>query len=119
MAPFYGFTGNEVLPLSQVRLVISLEEEPLKRTRTINFIVVDAPLAYNVILGQPALNEFRAVVSTYCQNIKFLVDDKVGKVKGYQLSARRCYVEMVKSEARATRKNPRLEVNAIIEKPPM
>ncbi|XP_042404730.1 protein HOMOLOG OF MAMMALIAN LYST-INTERACTING PROTEIN 5-like [Zingiber officinale] len=80
--------------------------------------MVDAPSAYNVILGQPALNEFQAVVSTYCQKIKFLVDDRVGEVKGDQLAARRCYVEMVKTEMRSARKNPCLEVNAITERPP-
>ncbi|XP_042455825.1 uncharacterized protein LOC122040538 [Zingiber officinale] len=49
--PLYGFTSNEVLLIGQARLVISLGEEPLKRMRTTNFIVVDAPSAYNVILG--------------------------------------------------------------------
>ncbi|XP_042380412.1 uncharacterized protein LOC121972856 [Zingiber officinale] len=49
--PLYGFTGNEVSPIWQTRLVVSLGEEPLIRTRTTNFIVVDAPSPYNVILG--------------------------------------------------------------------
>ncbi|XP_042455330.1 uncharacterized protein LOC122040004 [Zingiber officinale] len=57
------------------------------------------------------------VASTYFQKIKFQMDDKVGKVKGDQLATRQCYVEMVKSEARATRKNPLLEVNTITDKP--
>ncbi|XP_042419202.1 uncharacterized protein LOC122007400 [Zingiber officinale] len=90
--PLYGFTGNEVLSIGQARLVISLGEEPLRRTQTTNFIVVDAPSAYNVILGRPTLNEFQTVVSTYCQKMKFPVDDQMGKVKGDQLAARRCYV---------------------------
>ncbi|XP_042432923.1 uncharacterized protein LOC122019532 [Zingiber officinale] len=116
--PLYGFTGNEVLPIEQTRLAILLGEDPLRRTRATNFIVVDAPSAYNVILGRSALNEFRAIVSTFCQKIKFSVEDQVGEVRGDRLAARRCYMEMVRSESRSTRKTPRIEVNTIIEKPP-
>ncbi|XP_042386687.1 uncharacterized protein LOC121978402 [Zingiber officinale] len=105
--PLNRFTGNEILSISQARLAISLGDEPLRRTRTTNFIVVDAPSAYNVILGRSALNKFRAIVSTYCQKVKFPVDDQVGEVKGDQLAARRCYVEMVKTEAKAAQKTPR------------
>ncbi|XP_042441471.1 uncharacterized protein LOC122026831 [Zingiber officinale] len=84
--PLFGFTGNEVQPVGQIKLVISLGEEPLRRTRTTNFIVVDAPSAYNVILGRPALSEFRAVVSTFYHKIKFPVEDQVGEVRGDQLA---------------------------------
>ncbi|XP_042396591.1 uncharacterized protein LOC121986709 [Zingiber officinale] len=93
--PLFGFTGNEVQSVSQMKLAISLGEEPLKRTRATNFIVVDTPSAYNVILGRPALSEFRAVVSTLYQKIKFPVEDQVGEVRGDQLAARCCYVEMI------------------------
>ncbi|XP_042426044.1 uncharacterized protein LOC122013897 [Zingiber officinale] len=116
--PLYGFTGNEVQPISQIKVAISLGEEPLRRTRTTTFIVIDVSSSYNVILGRPALNEFRAVVSTFCQKIKFPVEDQVGEVKGDQLAARRCYVVMVKAEGKSARKAPRIEVNTITEKPP-
>ncbi|XP_042460308.1 uncharacterized protein LOC122043797 [Zingiber officinale] len=114
----YGFTGNEVQPIGQIKLAISLGEESLQRTRMTTFIVVDAPFAYNVILGRPALNEFRAVVSMFCQKIKFQVEDRVREVKGDQLAARHYYVEMVKAEAKSAQKAPRIEVNTIIEKTP-
>ncbi|KAG6472848.1 hypothetical protein ZIOFF_070326 [Zingiber officinale] len=116
--PLYGFTGNEVQPVGQIQLAISLGEEPLRRTRTANFVVVDSPSSYNVILGRPALSEFRAAVSTFHQKIKFPVEDRVGEVRGDQLAARRCYVEMVRAEANSAQKAPRIEVNAITEKPP-
>ncbi|XP_042422088.1 uncharacterized protein LOC122009849 [Zingiber officinale] len=104
--PLYGFTGNEVSPIGQTRLAVSLGEEPLIRTRTTNFIVVDAPSAYNVILGRPTLNKFRVVVSTYYQQIKFPVGKLVGETRGDQVAARQCYVEMVKADAKAARKCP-------------
>ncbi|XP_042423386.1 uncharacterized protein LOC122011003 [Zingiber officinale] len=54
----YGFTGNEVKPMGQIKLAISLGTEPLVRTRRSTFIVVDSPSSYNAILGRPALHEF-------------------------------------------------------------
>ncbi|XP_075473815.1 uncharacterized protein LOC142504851 [Primulina tabacum] len=38
-----------------------------------SFTVVDSPSSYNIILGRPAMNELRAVASTYHQKIKFPV----------------------------------------------
>ncbi|XP_074561116.1 uncharacterized protein LOC141817345, partial [Curcuma longa] len=75
--PLYRFTGNEVQPLGQITLPISLGELPLIRTRRVSFIIVDAPSSYNIILGRPTLSAFSAVVSTYHQKMKFPVGDKV------------------------------------------
>ncbi|XP_042467598.1 uncharacterized protein LOC122050788 [Zingiber officinale] len=79
--PLFGFTGNEVQSVGQMKLAISLGEELLRRMWTTNFTVVDALSAYNVILDRLALSEFRAVVSTFYQKIKFPVEDQVGEVK--------------------------------------
>ena len=37
-----------------------------------NFVIIEAPYAYNIILGRPTLNQARAVVSTYSLVVKFL-----------------------------------------------
>ncbi|XP_074579125.1 uncharacterized protein LOC141835651 [Curcuma longa] len=113
----YGFTGNEVRPLGQIRLAISLGEEPARRTRYCFFTIVDAPSSYNVILGRPTLGAFSAVVSTYHQKIKFPVGDLVGEARGNQLTARRCYVDSVRTEARKTRRTQGAEVHAVQEVP--
>ncbi|XP_042441485.1 uncharacterized protein LOC122026845 [Zingiber officinale] len=78
----YGFTGNEVKPMGQIKLAISLGTEPLVRTRRSTFIVVDSSSSYNVILGRPALHEFMAAVSTFHQKIKFPMGEQVGEVRG-------------------------------------
>ena len=49
------------------------------------------PLVYNVIIGWPTLNKWKAATSTYCLKIKFLTDNGVGEVKGDQVLARECY----------------------------
>ncbi|PIN21723.1 hypothetical protein CDL12_05578 [Handroanthus impetiginosus] len=66
------------------------------KTRMVRFLIVDTPFAYNVILGKPMLNLFQAVPSIYHQKIKYLVEGRVGKVRGDQYISRRCYVEAVK-----------------------
>ena len=53
--------------------------------------MVDCPLSYNVIIGRPTLNRWKASTSTYCLKVKFPTDNGVGEVKGDQVLARECY----------------------------
>ncbi|XP_074588097.1 uncharacterized protein LOC141843999 [Curcuma longa] len=99
----FRFSGHEVQPLGQINLPLSLGEEPLRRTRNVIFVVVDAPSSYNVILGRPALSAFQAVVSTFYQKIKFPVADQVGMVRGDQGTARGCYVDVVQAGRKRAR----------------
>ena len=57
-----------------------------------NFIVVEAPSAYKVILGRPTLNRARGVVSTHSLVIKVLTPKGTGILKGDQATARSYYV---------------------------
>ena len=52
---------------------------------------MDYPSSYNVIIGRPTLNKWKAATSTYCLKVKFPTDNGVGKVKGDQVLARECY----------------------------
>ena len=60
-------------------------------TRQLDFLLVYYPLSYNVIIGRPTLNRWKAATSTYCLKVKFSTDNKVGEVKGDQILARECY----------------------------
>ena len=51
----------------------------------------DCPSSYNVIIGRPTLNSWKATTSTYCLKVKFPTENDVGKVKGDQVLARECY----------------------------
>ena len=53
--------------------------------------MVDCPTSYNVIIGRPALNKWKAATSTYCLKVKFPTDEGIGEVKGDQVLARECY----------------------------
>ena len=59
-----GFSGERVLPLGSIQLVLTLEDSPCQATTAVRFLIVDAPSAYNVLLGRPSLNAIRAIVST-------------------------------------------------------
>ena len=59
------------------------------------FLVVDYLSAYNVILGRPTLNSWKAVTSTYRLMIKFPTDYGVGELRGDQVAARECYIAMM------------------------
>ena len=60
-------------------------------TRQLDFLVVDCPSSYNVIIGRPTLNRWKAAMSTYCLKVKFPTDNGVNEVKGDQILARECY----------------------------
>lgn len=66
--------------------------------------MVDAPSAFNVILGRPAINTFQAAISTYYQKMKFLMGDQVGEVAGDERSARNYYIEMVRVDQKKARR---------------
>ncbi|KAL0448048.1 UNVERIFIED_CONTAM: hypothetical protein Slati_1932700 [Sesamum latifolium] len=89
--PLVRFGGSEVASMGTIDLPVSMGEEPRRRTTIIRFLIVDTPFAYNVILGRPGLNLFRAVVSTYHQKMKFPTKNGIGEVSCDQKEARRCY----------------------------
>ncbi|XP_075499328.1 uncharacterized protein LOC142537719 [Primulina tabacum] len=100
----FGFAGHMVYSEGEIMLPSTLGSQDLKRTVMTSFTVVDSPSSYNIILGRPAMNELRAVASTYHQKIKFPVGARVGEVRGDQPSSRKCYVEAVRADQSRTRK---------------
>lgn len=61
------------------------------------FMVMDQLSVYNVIIGRPTLNAFRAIPSTYHMHMKFPTTEGIGVVKGDQINTQQCYVVMVKN----------------------
>ena len=94
-----GFSGEKVLPLGSIQLVLTLGEPPCQATTTTRFLIVDAPSAYNMLLGRPSLNAIKATPSAYHLVIKFLTIHGVGTVRGDQRVARECYTASMKQKA--------------------
>nr|XP_023915020.1 uncharacterized protein LOC112026560 [Quercus suber] len=90
-SPLVSFSGDRVYLRGIVTLTVTVGTDPKQLTHQIDFLVVDSPSSYNVIIGRPALNKWKASTSTYCLKMKFPMGDGVGEVKGDQVLARECY----------------------------
>ena len=75
-----GFFWEMVLPLGSIQLVLTLGEPPCQATTTARFLIVDAPSAYNMLLGRPSLNAIKSIPSAYHMMIKFPTVSGVGMV---------------------------------------
>ncbi|XP_025678170.1 uncharacterized protein [Arachis hypogaea] len=99
-----GFSGERVPIKGYIWLKTMMENHPLSRTVDIQYLILDCPSPYNIILGRPALNMFRAVVSTFHLCVKFQTHDgKIATLHSDRQQARKCY------NASLRRSAPRLE----------
>ena len=90
-SPLISFNGDRVYPKGIMTLTTTVGTYPRQLTHQLDFLVVDCPSSYNVIIGRPTLNKWKVATSTYCLKVKFLTDNSVGEVKGDQVLARECY----------------------------
>ena len=93
-----GFSIERVLPLGSIQLMLTLGDPPCQATTTVRFLVVDAPSAYNMLLGRPSLNTIKAIPSSYHMVLKFPTANGVGMVRGNQRVARECYSTSMKQK---------------------
>ncbi|XP_057953060.1 uncharacterized protein LOC131147587 [Malania oleifera] len=99
--PLVGFGGDTVHPLGKITLPVTIGTTPQQVTMLTEFLVVDRPSVYNVILGRPFLNAVRAVTSTYHLRVKFPTPQGIGSAKGDQVVAWSCYVMALKGKVEA------------------
>ena len=90
-SPLVSFSGDRVYPRGIVTLTVIVGTQLRQLIRQLDFLVVDCPSSYNVIIGRPTLNRWKAATSTYCLKVKFPTDNGVGEVRGDQVLARECY----------------------------
>ncbi|KAJ8424279.1 hypothetical protein Cgig2_011180 [Carnegiea gigantea] len=55
-----GFGGQEVNPIGMIRLPLCFADKLKARNLEVDFLVVDVPTTYNVILARPTLHEAKA-----------------------------------------------------------
>ena len=90
-SPLVSFTRDRIIPRGIVTLIVIASTYPAQVTKEIDFLIVDCPSTYNIILGRPTLNKLRAVTSTYYLKVKFPTAHGVGEIKGDQGLVRECY----------------------------
>ena len=95
----WGFSGENVLHLGSIQLVLTLGDSPCQATTTARFLIVDVPSAYNMLLSKPSLNSIKVLPSAYHMMIKFPTVSGVGIVRGDQRVARECYSAFMKQKA--------------------
>ena len=96
-SPLVNFSGDRIYPRGIVSLSIIARTHPAQVTNQVDFLIVECPLSYNVILGRPTLNRLKAINSTYCLKVKFPTPHKAGQICGDQLLARECYQAVLAS----------------------
>nr|XP_023894646.1 uncharacterized protein LOC112006593 [Quercus suber] len=100
--PLVSFSGDRVYPRGIVTLTVTAGSYPLQVTNKHNFLVVDSPSSYNVIIGRPTLNRWKAATSTYCLKVKFSTEQGIREMKGDQVLARECYQAVLASKENHT-----------------
>ena len=98
--PSVSFTRDRIVPIGIVTLTVIAGTYPAQVTKEIDFLIVDCPSMYNIILGRLALNRLKVVMSTYHLKVKFPTIHEVGEIRGDQVLAKECY-----QAALASRKN--------------
>ena len=101
-SPLVSFSKDKIYPKRIVTLSVTARTHSEQVTIQVDFLIVDCPSSYNVILGRPTLNRLKAVTSTYCLKIKFPTPNGVGQICGDQLLARECYQMVLASRENHT-----------------
>ncbi|CAL8150708.1 unnamed protein product [Prunus armeniaca] len=113
ITPLLSFSGDLVQPVGSVSLPIAFGIFPRKTMTYDQFLIVDYPTAYNVIVGQTVLTRVKAHLSPHMLLMKFPTSNGTGIVRGDQLSARTCYATALKSVA----PKPPMEAMSVREVP--
>nr|XP_023900738.1 uncharacterized protein LOC112012591 [Quercus suber] len=90
-SPLVNFSGDRVYPKGIISLQIIAGTYSAQVTRMVDFLIVDCPSSYNVILGRPTLNRLKAASSTCCLKVKFPTPHEIKEICGDQLLAKECY----------------------------
>ncbi|GKB56185.1 hypothetical protein Tco_0912371 [Tanacetum coccineum] len=77
--PLVGFIGQKLWPLS---LTLSDYRGHIRKTITVECMIIRAPSPYNVILGSPTMKQLGAIVSTLHSIMKFPTQDGIAVVRG-------------------------------------
>ena len=101
-SPLVSFSGDKVYPKGIVALTVTVRSYPRQLTHQLDFLVVDCPSSYNMIIGRPTLNRWKAAMSTYCLKVKFPTENGVSEVKRDQVLAREFYHAVLKAKENHT-----------------
>jgi len=95
----YGFARDQVEVRGHIELRTTFSDGMTSRTTSIKYLVVNAPSAYNILLGTPTLNRIGAVASTRPMKMKLpSLEGTVITIKSDQREAKKCYENSLKTK---------------------
>lgn len=86
--PLIEFTGQSVNFSSIIGLPVKINSTSWH----VEFLVIDAPSSYNGLLGQPALNQLKATVSTFLLTLEMQTSTELFAIRGDQLVGQECFL---------------------------
>ncbi|XP_057811429.1 uncharacterized protein LOC131025646 [Salvia miltiorrhiza] len=93
-AVLIGFSGETKTTMGEIDLPVYAEGV----NQSTKFLVINAPSAFNVILGRPWIHDMEAVPSTYHQVIRFPTKWGIKEIRGEQKDSRACYQTTMKAK---------------------
>ena len=95
----YGCVGDQVEVRGHIELRTTFTDGTASHTGKIRYLVVNAPSAYNIILGRSALNRIGAVASMRHMKMKLpSLEGTVITIKSDHKEARKCYENSLKTK---------------------
>jgi len=95
----YGFAGEQVEMHGHIELRTTFTNDRTSRTENIRYLVINAPSAYNILLGRPALNRIGVVASTRHMKMKLpSLEGTMITIKSDQKEAKKCYENSLKTK---------------------
>ncbi|XP_068461718.1 uncharacterized protein [Phaseolus vulgaris] len=95
----FDFAGNQVEVRGHVELRTTFSDGTSSRTINIRYLVVNAALAYNMLLGRRALNRLGTVASTRHMKMKLpSLEGGVIVIRSDQKATRKCYENNLKNK---------------------
>ena len=94
----YDFAGDQVEVRGYIELRKTFTDGAASRTEKIRYLVVNAPSAYNILLGRPTLNRIGVVSSTRHMKVKLpSMEGVVITIRSDQKEAKKCYENSLKN----------------------
>ena len=99
MGCLYGFAGDKVEVRGHIELRMTFMDGTVSHTANIRYLVVNAPSAYNILFGRPALNKIGAIASTRHMKMKLpSLEGTMITIKSDQKEAKKCYENSLKTK---------------------
>ncbi|WCJ35536.1 Pro-Pol polyprotein [Euphorbia peplus] len=91
-SPLVGISGHPVLLLGETQLEVEIGNTTSKWRTITDFLVIDTPIAYNVIIGRPLISGSRGAISLYYLAWMIPTERGMAVALGSQSVARHTYM---------------------------